>query len=143
MISNQLYTMQVQNIIQNVENNCDVRVFIDQDDFDECAYYIPEAHAIGINHAIPEDEQVSSIIHEVAHHVDIEENNHPDRRDIDGEVIAYAVEEIVFWNAPVHGVIAEVEDHIRESYCFNGVVSVDEDDIREVAERVKIICNYF
>ena len=133
----------VNEILANVENNCDVRIFIDQDDFDECAYYIPEEHAIGINHAIDDAEKVSSIIHEVSHHVDIVENNHPNRRDIDGEVIAHAVEEIVLWNAPVQGVISEVENDIRESYMFNGVVSVDENDISEVAERVKIICNYF
>ena len=74
--------------------------------------------------------------------MDIIENGH-ERRDIDEEVIAHAVEEVVFWNAPVDGVIAEVEQDIRDSYFFNGVVSVDEDDIREVAERVKIICNFF
>jgi hypothetical protein len=132
----------INDIIKNVEQNCDVRVFIDQDDFDECAYYIPEVNAIGINHAIDEAEQVASIIHEVAHFVDISENGH-DRREIDEEVIAHAVEEVVFWNAPVQGVISEVENDIRESYMFNGVVSVDENDIAEVAERVKIICNYF
>jgi hypothetical protein len=129
-------------IKNDVEKNCNVRVFVDFDDFDECAYFIPEENCIGINHAIPEDEKVASIIHEVAHFVDIVENGH-ERRDIDEEIIAHAVEEIVFWNAPVQGVIDEVEQDIRESYFFNGVVSVDEDDIVEVAERVKIICNFF
>lgn len=133
----------ISEIVENVQKNCSVRVFFDDDDFDECAYYIPEVNAIGINSKIDEDEQVASIIHEVAHFVDINENGNENRRDIDGEVIAHAVEEIVFWNAPVEGVIDEVEDDIREAYCFNGVVSIDEDDIREVAERVKIICNYF
>lgn len=133
----------ISEIVKNVQENCSVRVFFDDDDFDECAYYIPEVNAIGINANIDEDEQVASIIHEVAHFVDINENGNENRRDIDGEVIAHAVEEIVFWNAPVEGVIGEVEDDIREAYCFNGVVSIDEDDIREVAERVKIICEYF
>ena len=132
----------ISEIVKNVQENCSVRVFFDDDDFDECAYFIPEVNAIGINAAIDEDEQVASIIHEVAHFVDIIENGH-ERREIDEEVIAHAVEEIVFWNAPVEGVIGEVEDDIREAYCFNGVVSIDEDDIVEVAERVKIICNYF
>ena len=132
----------ISEIVENVQQNCSVRVFFDDDDFDECAYFIPEVNAIGINAAIDEDEQVASIIHEVAHFVDIIENGH-ERIDIDEEVIAHAVEEIVFWNAPVEGVIGEVEDDIREAYCFNGVVSVDEDDIVEVAERVRIICNYF
>jgi hypothetical protein len=132
----------VKNIIRDVEQNSDVRVFIDFDDFDECAYFIPEERAIGVNHAIDEGEKVVSIIHEVAHYVDIIENDH-ERRDIDEEVIAHAVEEVVFWNAPVEGVIDEVVDDIRDAYNFNGVVSVDEDDIREVADRVRIICNYF
>ena len=129
-------------IVEEVQHNCDVHIFIDPEEFDECAYFIPEANAIGINHNMNDDEQVSSLIHEVAHYVDINENNHPERRDIDGEVIAHAVEEIVFWNAPLQGVIEEVIDDIRESYQFNGVVSVDEEDISEVAERVRIICNY-
>lgn len=133
----------ISEIIENVQQNCSVRVFFDDDDFDECAYFIPEVNAIGINAAIDEEEQIASIIHEVAHFVDIIENGHESRRDIDGEVIAHAVEEIVFWNAPVQGVIGEVENDIRESYLFNGVVSIDEDDIVEVAERVRIICNYF
>ena len=130
-------------ISREVQQNCSVRIFVDEDDFDECAYFIPEVNAIGVNAQIDDDEKVVSVIHEVAHFVDIIENKHPNRRDIDGEVIAHAVEEIVFWNAPVQGVIDEVIDEIRESYCFNGVVSVDEDDIVEVAERVRIICNYF
>ena len=130
-------------ISQEVQHNCNVRIFVDNDDFDECAYFIPEVNAIGINAQIDDDEKVVSVIHEVAHFVDIVENEHPNRRDIDGEVIAHAVEEIVFWNAPVQGVIEEVIDDIRESYCFNGVVSIDEEDIRRVADRVRIICNYF
>lgn len=136
--------MNIQEFFQEVEQNCDVRIFIDNDDdFDDCAYYIPEAQAIGVNPNQDEQEIIESVIHEVAHHVDIVENNHPNRRDIDGEVIAHAVEEIVFWNAPVEGVIAEVEDDIREAYMFNGAVSVSEDDIQEVADRVRIVCNYF
>jgi hypothetical protein len=130
-------------ISQEVQQNCNVRIFVDHEDFDECAYFIPEVNAIGVNAQIDDDEKVVSVIHEVAHYVDIVENGNENRRDIDGEVIAHAVEEIVFWNAPVQGVIAEVEDDIRESYFFNGVVSIDEDDIQEVADRVRIICNYF
>lgn len=133
--------MNVKEIIENVENNCDVRIFIDQfADNDECAFFIPEEKAIGINPNISDDEAVISIIHEVAHFVDIIENNNPNRRDIDGEVIAHSVEEIVYYNAPSNGVIKEVEQPIREAYFFNGVVSIDEEDIIEVAERVKIIC---
>lgn len=136
--------MNVQEFFEQIEQNCDVRIFIDNDDdFDEAAYYIPEAQAIGVNPNQDEQEIIESVIHEVAHHVDIVENNHPNRRDIDGEVIAHAVEEIVFWNAPVEGVIGEVEDDIREAYCFNGVVSVDEDEISFVADRVREVCNYF
>lgn len=135
--------MNVEELFQQVEQNCGVHIFIDDDEFDECGYYIPEAQAIGINPNQSEQDIVESVIHEVAHHVDIVENNHPNRRDIDGEVIAHAVGEVVFWNAPIQGVISEVEDDIRESYMFNGVVSVDEDDIREVADRVRIVCNYF
>jgi len=135
--------MKIENIIQNVEKNCNVHIFVDNDDdFNDCAYYIPEANAIGINPNISDNEAIASIIHEVAHHVDISENNN-ERREIDEEIIAFAVEEIVFHNAPVQGVIGEVEQDIRDSYQFNGVVSVDEDDIVEVAERVKIICNIF
>lgn len=130
-------------IVESVQQNCDVHIFIDPEDFDECAYFIPEANAIGINANIDDDEQVVSVIHEVAHYVDINENNHPNRRDIDGEVIAHAVEEIVFWNAPIQGVIEEVIDDIRESYYFNDAVSIDEDDIIEVADRVREVCNYF
>jgi len=130
----------VSEIIQNVENNCDVRVFIDQfADNDESAFYIPEEQAIGINPNQNDDEAVASIIHEVAHHVDIAENSNPNRRDIDGEVIAHSVEEIVVFNAPVNGVVGEVENDIREAYCFNGVVSIDESDIENVANRVRQI----
>jgi hypothetical protein len=130
-------------IVEEVQHNCNVHIFIDPEEFDDCAYFIPEAQAIGINANMEDEEQVVSVIHEVAHYIDIIEHNHPNRRDIDGEVIAHAVEEIVFWNAPVQGVIDEVIDDIRESYCFNGVVSIDEEDIRRVADRVRIICNYF
>jgi len=134
---------QVNEIIQHVEQNCDVRIFIDQfADNDECAFFIPEERAIGINPNIDDAEAVCSIIHEVAHFVDIIENGHQ-RRDIDEEVIAHAVEEVVFWNAPIQGVISEVEQDIRDAYMFNGVVSVDEDDIIEVADRVREVCNYF
>ncbi len=130
----------VNEIIENVENNSNVRIFIDQfADNDECAFYIPEEHAIGINPNINDNDAVASIIHEVAHHVDISENNNPNRRDIDGEIIAHGVEEIVFFNAPVNGVIGEVETDIRESYMFNGVVSIDESDIENVANRVRQI----
>lgn len=132
--------MNVQYIIDKVERECDVRVFIDQfADNDECAFYIPEEKAIGINPRISDQEAIESIVHEVAHHVDISENNHPDRRDIDGEVIAHCVEGIVCHNEPVQGIISEYEEDIREAYCFNGVVSIDEDDIIEVAQRVRNI----
>ena len=136
--------MNVNYIIQNVERNCDVRIFIDQfADNDECAFYIPEEKAIGINPNISDQEAIESIVHEVAHHVDIYENNNPERRDIDGEVIAHAVEEIVFWNAPVQGVIDEVVDDIREGYGFDEDVQVDEDEISFVADRVREVCNFF
>jgi len=136
--------MNVNEIIQNVENNCDVRVFVDSfAEDDEIAFFIPEEKAIGINPKINDNEAVIAIIHEVAHFVDIIENNNENRRDIDGEIIAFGVEEIVGHNAPVQGVISEVEQDVRESYFFNGVVSIDEDDIQQVAERVKIICNIF
>lgn len=135
--------MNVNEIIAKVEEKCEVRIFIDQfaDKDDEPAFFIPEEKAIGINPNIDDNEAIISIIHEVAHFVDIIENNHPNRRDIDGEVIAFAVEEIVHFNAPVEGVIEEIEDDIREAYCFNGVVSIDEDDIVEVADRVREIVN--
>ena len=92
---------------------------------------------IGINPNISDEEAYESIVHEVAHVVDIDA--HPNRRDIDGEVIAHCVEGIVIYNEPVQGIIAEYEEDIRESYIFNGVISVDEDDIVEVANKVRAI----
>lgn len=132
--------MFVNEIIENVEHNSDAFIYIDNEvEEDIRGWYIPENKAIGISANQPDDEAIKAIIHEVAHHVDISENNHEHRRDIDGEIIAHACEEIIYYNAPVNGVIGEVEEDIREAYMFNGVVSVDEEDINEVAERVRII----
>ena len=132
--------MNVNQIIENVEINSKARVFVDNNgDWDESAYYIPEEQAIGINPNQDDNEVVQAIIHEVAHHVDIVENENYERGPIDEEVIAHAVEEIVYWNAPVQGVISEVEGDIRDSYRFKDPVSVSEDDIVEVAERVRAI----
>ena len=128
--------------IQRVERNSDVRIFIDQfADNDECAFYIPEEKAIGINPAISDNDAIVSIVHEVAHHVDI--SAHPDRRDIDGEIIAHAVEGIIISNEPVEGIIEEYEQDVREAYFFNGVVSIDEDDISEVVAQVRAIISDF
>jgi hypothetical protein len=131
--------MNVHEIIERVERNCDVRIYVDQfaDAEDDFAWYIPEEKAIGINPNISDNDAIVSIVHEVAHHVDI--SAHPDRRDIDGEVIAHAVEGIIISNEPVEGIISEYEEDIREAYFFNGVVSIDEDDISEVVNQVRAI----
>ena len=78
-------------------------------------------------------------VHELAHYVDIIENEHPDRRDIDGEVIAHAVEHIIANNESIEGIIEYVEEPIREVYEFDEEVRIDENDIVEVAERVRVI----
>lgn len=100
----------------------------------EFAYYLPEAHAIGLNPDLDDDDVVRSMIHELAHHVDLQ--LHPDRRDIDGEVIASACEEVIWFNAPLHGVIQEVEQDIREDYQFKESIQVDENDIQVVVDQL-------
>ena len=131
----------INKIVRNVKENCNANIYFERDEDGDCGWYIVEAKAIGINPQQPEPEIIESIVHEVAHHVDISENHHEERSDIDGEVIAHCVEGIICHNEPVQGIIYEYEQEIREAYCFNGVVSIDEDDIQEVADRVKIICN--
>lgn len=136
--------MDINDIIQNIENNSSAHVYIDNEaDIDDLGWYIVEEQAIGINPNLDDFEASRSLVHEVAHHVDLNENNHYDRREIDGEVIAHAVEEIVIFNAPIRGVIEEVIDDIRDAYCLNGAVSVDEEDILEVANRVREIVKVF
>ena len=126
--------------IRNVERNADVYIYVDRDEFEDCGWYIPEDRAIGISANISDDEAIESIVHEVAHHVDISENDHEHRCDIDGEVIAHCVERVVcdHWNVN-SAVIDSIADDVREVYCINGVVSIDASDINEVAARVSEI----
>lgn len=131
--------MNVPEIICNVENNCEAHVVVDQDPDSEPGWYIVESQAIGVSVHQSDIEAIASIVHEVAHHVDIVENNHPDRRDIDGEIIAHAVEGIIVSNEPIQGIIEEYEEDVREAYICNGVVSIDEDDIQQVVDRVRAI----
>jgi hypothetical protein len=135
--------MNVNQIIKNVESRCSAHIYIDRDPDSEPGWYIEEEQAIGISVNQSDAEAIASIVHEVAHHVDIEEHNHHERRDIDAEVIAHAVEYAIIDKEPINGIIPRIEDSIREGYCINEHAIVDEDDIRQVAERVQIICGVF
>lgn len=128
--------MDIDSIISVAEQQ-GIHVFADPELDHEFAYYIPEAPAIGINPKLSDEDASCSVIHELAHHIDLQ--HHPFRADIDGEVIAFACEELIYYNAPLRGVIDEVEPTIRELYNFEESIMIDEDDILEVADQLRAI----
>lgn len=134
------------NIESAVESiNRIVPVEFDDIDIRDCGYFchpddeFPKGIII-INQNHSPIVQFQSVVHEFAHFVDIVERGNANNAVIDAEVVAFAAENIIVNNVPVHVAINAANRRVREDYNVGFVpCCVEPEDVIPVVERIRAV----